>query len=286
MKTVEIAYRYGRPAGPPRQKPAGADAARRRLDHGNRAFARLLDGIAAGRGMARWTVHVDPGDLGFQAGGRAAPKQQPFAAILGCADARVPVELVFNEGPNDLFVVRVAGNVLGSEVLGSLSYAIEHLGGSLRIVAVLGHSGCGAVSAAVDVFLSPAKYLSLAANHALRGVLDRILVVVHASALRLAEFLGPGVVERPGYRDALIEASIAGNAALSAFTLRHEIARASRREIPALYGVYLLDSHRVWAPRASGGEWEGLADPPDNRTAFRALAEAIVRSPRIAALLR
>jgi carbonic anhydrase len=285
MKTVEIAYRYGREAGLRRPRPADADAARRRLDDGNRAFSELLDGIVCGRGVARRTVEVDPGDLGFAAGGRAAPEQQPYAAILGCADARVPVELVFNEGPNDLFVVRVAGNVLGAEVLGSLGYAIEHLGGSLKVVAVLGHSGCGAVSAAVDVFLAPSKYLDLAANHALRGVLDRILVVVQATAMRLAEFLGPGVVERPGYREALVEGAVAANAALSAFTLRHEIARARKRSIRALYGVYLLDEHRVWAPRAGGREW-GLADPPADRGAFHALGGAIMRSPRIKALLQ
>ena len=75
--------------------------------------------------------------------------------MLGCSDARVPIELIFNEGPNDLFVVRVAGNGLGGEVFGSLSYAVEHLGGSLKLVVVLGHSGCGAVSAAVDAVLNP-----------------------------------------------------------------------------------------------------------------------------------
>ena len=86
------------------------------------------------------------------------PKQSPFAAVLGCSDARVPIELVFNEGPNDLFVVRVAGNGIGSDVLGSLRYTIEHLRDSLRLVVVLGHSGCGAISTAVDMFMEPAGY--------------------------------------------------------------------------------------------------------------------------------
>jgi carbonic anhydrase len=105
--------------------------------------------------------------------------------VLGCSDARVPVELIFNEGPNDLFVVRVAGNGLGDEVLGSLKYAADHLGGSMKLVVVLGHSRCGAVSAAVDVFLDPPSYLALAADHALRAILDRLLIVVHASATKL-----------------------------------------------------------------------------------------------------
>ena len=112
--------------------------------------------------------------------------------MLGCSDARVPVELIFNEGPNDLFVVRVAGNGLGSDVLGSLRYAIENLRGSLRLVVVLGHSGCGALSAAVDTFLQPAGYLPLATNHALRGILDRQLIVVQATARRLTSAFGAG----------------------------------------------------------------------------------------------
>src|SRR5207342_3649559 len=128
---------------------------------------------------------VDPRDLGLASGSGAMPKQRPFAAILGCSDARVPVELIFNEGPNDLFVVRVAGNGLGSEVLGSLKYAVENLGGCLKLIVVLGHSGCGAVSAAVDVFLDPTRYLALATSHSLRNILDRLLVVVQASAKRM-----------------------------------------------------------------------------------------------------
>ena len=98
---------------------------------------------------------------------------------------------MFNEGPNDLFVVRVAGNGLGAEGMGSLKYAADHLGESLKLVVVLGHSGCGAVSAAVDVFLSPQSYLELAGKHALRNILDRLLFVVHAAAKRMAAITGP-----------------------------------------------------------------------------------------------
>ena len=73
----------------------------------------------------------------------------------------MPIELIFNEGPNDLFVIRVAGNGLGTDVLGSLKYAVDNLSGSLKLIVVLGHSGCGALTAAVDVFLNPENYLSL-----------------------------------------------------------------------------------------------------------------------------
>lgn len=74
--------------------------------------------------------------------------QNPFATILTCSDSRVPPEIIFDCGLGDLFVVRVAGNVLDDVVLGSIEYAAEHLG--VGLVLVLGHSRCGAVTAAVQ----------------------------------------------------------------------------------------------------------------------------------------
>jgi carbonic anhydrase len=71
--------------------------------------------------------------------------QQPFAAVLGCSDSRVPVEMIFDQGPGQLFVVRVAGNVAGPTQLGSLEFAVSALG--VRLILVLGHTGCGAVAA-------------------------------------------------------------------------------------------------------------------------------------------
>lgn len=73
--------------------------------------------------------------------------QTPFAAVLACSDSRVPVELVFDQGFGDLFVVRVAGNVVSPGALGSIEYAITHL--NVRLLVVLGHEGCGAVKAAM-----------------------------------------------------------------------------------------------------------------------------------------
>lgn len=77
--------------------------------------------------------------------------QQPFATILGCADSRIPPELIFDQGFGDLFVIRVAGNVIGEEVAGSIQYAVHHLRTPLLVV--LGHEGCGAVTAAVQALL-------------------------------------------------------------------------------------------------------------------------------------
>jgi carbonic anhydrase len=79
---------------------------------------------------------------------RLAGGQKPFATILGCSDSRVPAELVFDQGFGDLFVIRVAGNVISTDVVGSLQYAWYHL--HVPLLVVMGHEGCGAVTAALD----------------------------------------------------------------------------------------------------------------------------------------
>src|SRR5262245_888826 len=169
---VDITYRYAEEDQPTRSHPSDSDAALHRLCDGNRTFAALFDDGANEAVRRQAIVQLDPRDVGIATSTQGAPKQRPFAAILGCADARVPIELIFNEGPNDLFVLRVAGNGLGTDVLGSLKYAIDHLSDSLRLIVVLGHSGCGALTTAVDVFLNPAGYLPLATKHSLRNIVD------------------------------------------------------------------------------------------------------------------
>jgi carbonic anhydrase len=202
MAAFEIVYRCEERSGAVPASPRDAAAARSRLDQGNRAFASLFDVPSSPDGSTLRSVV--PIDLSLVKGSDGAASQRPFAAVLGCADSRVPIELIFNVGPNDIFVVRVAGNGLGADVLGSLRYAIEHLGGSLKLIALLGHSGCGAVSAAADVFINPSEYLALAISRSIRGILDQLAVVVQASARRLRQVFGEGVASRPGYRKALI----------------------------------------------------------------------------------
>ena len=93
MKTVEISYRYWSPA-PTRPRPHDAEAARLRLSEGNHAFATLLDSLPEGAGLVRRVIDVDPRDLGLLQGENNAPSQHPFAVVLGCSDARVPIELI------------------------------------------------------------------------------------------------------------------------------------------------------------------------------------------------
>jgi carbonic anhydrase len=84
-----------------------------------------------------------------------AKSQHPFAVILSCSDSRVPPEIVFDQGLGDLFVVRVAGNVINNEGLGSIEYGVDHLGA--RLILVLGHQGCGAVKAARETVAAKTK---------------------------------------------------------------------------------------------------------------------------------
>jgi carbonic anhydrase len=88
-----------------------------------------------------------------------ARKQRPFAAFLGCADSRVPIEIVFDQGFGDVFPVRVAGNVATPEVIGSLEYSAFELG--TQLVFVLGHSACGAVTATMHGEAAPGQISSL-----------------------------------------------------------------------------------------------------------------------------
>src|SRR5215813_1382462 len=109
-----------------------ADEALARLVAGNERFV---------RGEARFPT-VQKEVLAALAKG-----QHPYATIVGCSDSRVPPELIFDAGFGDLFIVRVAGNVISPEVMGTLQYAAVHLGTPLFVV--LGHQGCGAVQAAL-----------------------------------------------------------------------------------------------------------------------------------------
>jgi carbonic anhydrase len=84
-----------------------------------------------------------------------AKTQHPFATILSCSDSRVPPEIVFDQGLGDLFIVRVAGNVINDEGLGSIEYSVDHLGA--RLILVLGHQSCGAVDAARKTIAAKGK---------------------------------------------------------------------------------------------------------------------------------
>jgi carbonic anhydrase len=214
------------------------------------------------------------------------PRQEPFAVVLGCSDARVPIELVFDQACNDLFVVRVAGNVLGQEQLGSIGYAMDHLGQHLKLLVALGHSRCGAVTAAVDAFLRPTEYLGLLSNHHVRAIVNSLLPAVRGAAAALAVQWGEGVAGQRGYRAALIECAVVLNAALTASILRAEFDDPGAPEV--LFGVYDLGTRRVQVPLApppDGALDVCLVGAPTSRDEFRQLAIRVVGSPLVGRLL-
>ncbi len=97
-----------------------------------------------------------------------AAGQEPFAAVLGCSDSRVPVEIVFDQGLGDLFVIRVAGNIVAPSQVGSVEFAAEQFG--TRLVVVLGHSDCGAIAATLKQLQRPKENQS----RNLRSIVDLV----------------------------------------------------------------------------------------------------------------
>ena len=121
------------PENNPNPNAVSSEEAKRRLIEGNRRF------------VNQNRQYPNQSKRRLQS---VSKKQYPYAAILGCADSRVPPEIIFDQGLGDLFVVRVAGNIATNETIGSLEYATANLG--TQLIVVLGHKGCGAVSAAFD----------------------------------------------------------------------------------------------------------------------------------------
>lgn len=131
--------------------------------------------------------------------------QTPFAVILGCSDSRVPVELVFDQGLGDLFVIRVAGNIVAPSQIGSVEFALAQFG--TRLVIVLGHTRCSAVQATLDELRRPSENQS----RNLRSIVDRIRPAVEG-------LLATELSREP---DVLARQAVRANVRVAASTLRH-----------------------------------------------------------------
>lgn len=274
---IEICWRYDGTPGH-LSRPATSAEALAMLDAGNDVFAGLAD-------RAEREVHhvmrLGAADLGLADEGETLA-QQPFAAVLGCADARVPVDFVFGQSVNDLFTVRVAGNVLGNECAGSLDYAVEHLA-SMRLLVVLGHTRCGAVAAAVDAYLNPVGYLGVAANLPLRSIVDALTPAVRGADVALRSVHGETIVGSAGYRMALIDAAVVIHAALTADVVRQTFTD-HLDHVDVAWGVYELTSRRVG--RAGPSSWtHGLSSAPHGASEFQELARAVASSAHVSAAL-
>lgn len=168
-----------------------ATDALRRLREGNARFASgtstLRDAVSAARRA------------------ELADGQAPCAIVLGCSDSRVPAELVFDQGLGDLFVIRVAGNIVAPSQIGSIEFAAARFG--TQLVVVLGHSRCGAIAAALEELRAPAERQS----RNLRAIVDRVRPSVEG-------LLATELRHDP---EALARAAVRANIRASADHLRH-----------------------------------------------------------------
>ena len=217
-------------AAPPGQ-PSTADALRR-LREGNARFVNDTPTVEH-RGASRRA--------------QIAHGQHPFAVVLGCSDSRVPPEIVFDQGLGDLFVIRIAGEVAPPEVIGSIEYAVEHLG--CRTVIVLGHERCGMVEAALNASADHAAHGHAAGSH-LGGLIRKIL---------------PGIeqVDRES-PDALDAAVFANARAVARRIVAHSklLAEMSHTgDVQITPARYDLDTGVVEFMQPVGGADEGAAGP-------------------------
>ena len=165
------------------------------------ALERLRDG------NRRFTSNVRSHDSLASEARRAevASGQEPFAIILGCSDSRVPAEIVFDQGVGDLFVIRVAGNIVAPSQIGSVEFAADRF--RTRLVVVLGHSQCGAILATIDELTRP----TVNQSRNLHSIVDRVRPAVEP-LLRTELRRDP---------EALVRSAVRANVRISAGHLRH-----------------------------------------------------------------
>ena len=185
-----------------------SDEALRRLKAGNERFAQSKESAAKPVAARR---------------AETAQTQHPFAIVVGCADSRTSPEIVFDQNIGDLFVVRTAGNLVDDYALGSIEYAVEHLGA--RLIVVLGHKRCGAVSAALAGGSAPGHINALVRD---------IQQAVNAGKAREGDALANAIHEN----DALVAAKIRQQSQLGELGA----------EVKIVEGYYDLDTGRIeWA---------------------------------------
>ncbi|MGH7603956.1 MAG: carbonic anhydrase [Gemmatimonadaceae bacterium] len=171
------------------------------LISGHEALGRLKDG----NHRFTATLRDSNGLLSKTSRPELTQRQEPFAIIFGCSDARVPAEIVFDQGLGDLFVIRVAGNIVAPSLVGSVEFAAARFG--TRLVVVLGHSQCGAILATIEELRRPTDRKS----HNLHAIVDRVRPSVE----------GLFEMHRDGDMGTLVEQAVRANIRASADHLRH-----------------------------------------------------------------
>ncbi len=226
MRTIDYIYRFDPKNPSVKPPPEDPEVARQNLEKGNRLFSEWMRSCRTGSfstGEPRYVVQCNGLEVGMVRSHGEMPRQAPFAVVVGCSD----------------------------ECWGSIDYAINALTESVKLVVVLGHSGCGAVTAAVDAYLHPLKYSSARTSYMLRSILHRIFVPVHQAARGIDTVWGPEARSMPDYRRALIDSAVCLNAAHAAYNLYVEAERSWKSDIQVVFGCYNLHTHQVSMPPAS-----------------------------------
>jgi carbonic anhydrase len=298
---VDLVHRYDLDELEPHGSapPSTPELAMDRLREGNARFATFMKNCRKSIAGEPVVIPCDRTEVGLgehDAYGR--PKQSPFALILGCSDAREPAEILFGQGFDDLFTVRVAGNVLGDECVGSVIYALDKFApaskspapGSLKLILVIGHRNCGAVHAAVEAHEGdPSTLLERSGStpHPLAAIVARIAPVVTVSAWAIDGSYGPDASLDKKHTEVLTEIAVYLNAAWAAYELARIVNARFPGNSPApvavRFGVFDLSNDFVQGgppPYASttSPPKNSFEEPPDSPRWFPRVAEKIAKS--------
>lgn len=282
---MDLVYRYD-PFQPLAHKvPGNLEEAIESMRLGNErfvTFVRHMQRATLGQSVDKQIIiPVNPISLGLPLWSGGSVVQAPFGLVLGCSDARVPVEQVFDQAFNSLFVIRIAGNVLGTECMASVDFAARNFGNSLKFITVLGHTSCGAVSAAVDTYLRPNDYSEIACTYALRSLVDRLQIAVRGASSALQTQTDAGITGHPQFRAMLIETAVYLNAAITSFDLRRELRALENGGVEVLFGAFDIESQEVHGlPYCSGAAARCpiFLPAPQSADAFIELSASIARA--------
>jgi carbonic anhydrase len=298
---VDLVHRYDLDELEPHGSvpPSTPELAMDRLREGNTRFATFMKNCRMSTAEEPIVIPCDKTEVGLgehDAYGR--PKQSPFALIQGCSDAREPTEILFGQGFGDLFTIRVAGNVLGDECVGSVIYALDKFApasnssppGCLKLILVIGHRNCGAVHAAVeDHEADPSSLLDRVGStpHPLAAIVARIAPVVTVSAWAIDSSYGPGASLDKKHTEVLTEIAVYLNAAWAAYEFAKMVkARFPGNSPPPVavrFGVFDLSNDFVQGgpppyARATSPPKVSFDVPPDSPSWFPRAAEKLARS--------
>ncbi len=298
---IELVHRYGPDDPEPQgsEHPASPELAMDRLRAGNVHFATFMSNCRRSIAQQPVVIPCDKTEVGLgEHDTYGRPKQSPFALILGCSDAREPAEILFGQGFDDLFTVRVAGNVLGAECVGSVIYALDKFApaskssaaGSLKLILVVGHRNCGAVHSGVEAHDDdPSSLLERVGStpHPLAAIVARIAPVVTVSAWAIDSSYGPGSSRDKKHTEVLSEIAVYLNAAWGAYELARIVNSRFPEDPPppvaVRFGVFDVSSDFVQGgpppyPSTTSQPNNAFGEPPVSPRWFPRAAEKIARS--------